>query len=75
MQQELTNYQKSFERLMDETFIKVNGCLVEKCGSGFIILGKKVSSMAEVKKEIESAKKYLKNSIKKHEQRNSKNGP
>lgn len=56
---------QSFRKLVDETFIRVDGCLVERVSSGYKVFGREVKTMEAVKETISQAKNNLNNSIKK----------
>lgn len=54
---------ESFQKLVSDLFIRVDGCLVEKTRTGFIIFGTEVSSMEEVREIISQSARALNNSI------------
>lgn len=55
---------KSFEKMVADMFIKVDGCLVEKTRDGFIIWGTEVKTLDEVRGIIADSRRTISNSIK-----------
>lgn len=54
----------SFQKLIDATFTKYCGCLLEKTDNGYKALGKEYRTIDEAKQAIDKAAEHLKNSIK-----------
>ena len=54
----------SMRKLVDACFQKVDGVLVEKTATGYIVFGRQVSSMEKVKEIIAGARGSLNQSIK-----------
>lgn len=54
---------ESFQKMIGEMFIRVDGCLVEKTRTGFIIFGTEVKTIDEVKEIISQSARALNNSI------------
>lgn len=60
----MTNYEFSFEKLLNHVFIKIDGCLVERSNGGYLIFGEIVSTINEVKNRIAKSQRSLSKSIK-----------
>lgn len=54
----------SFDKLMAHVFIKYEGCLIEKTGSGFIALKKPYKTLEEAKTAIDNAFIQFNNTLK-----------
>lgn len=55
---------ESFRKLVDACFENVDGVMVEKISTGYIVFGKQVSTMERAKEIIAEAKGNLNQSIK-----------
>lgn len=60
----MNDLQKAFETLKAETFINVNGCLVEKTATGYKLFGQHCKTLPEVETVIANSQRHLNNSIK-----------
>lgn len=57
------NIAESFRKLVDDTFIKYRGCLIEKRAGQFIALGRVCSTQAEAEQHIDNSFTNLQNTI------------
>jgi hypothetical protein len=58
------NLQTSFDSLIDSTFIRVKGCLVEKTSGGYNYHGRNYATITDAEKAINQSFENLGNSIK-----------
>lgn len=59
----MENVLDSFRKLVDDTFIRYNGCIIEKASNGFILWGKFYTDLDAAKKKIDDNIKNIQNSI------------
>lgn len=57
------NLSVAFRKLVDETFIRYNGCLIERSTGGFMALGKFFPSLTEAKAYIDQSFSNIQNSL------------
>lgn len=58
------NLQTSFDNLIDSTFTRVKGCLIEKTAGGYNYHGRNYATITDVEKAISQSFENLSNSIK-----------
>lgn len=63
------NYAKSMKKLMDETFVRYSGCLIEKSGSQFKVGERTYPTLEDAKYGIDKTFREWGNQIKQQNQK------